>query len=66
MDLKKFKVNENLVDSLMEVSIISLVLVGTVTFQDAQEKTALMVFIGVIVVVTVLLRIFKNKFTIIK
>jgi uncharacterized membrane protein YobD (UPF0266 family) len=66
MDLKKFKVNENLVDSLMEVSIISLVLVGTVTFQNPQEKTALMVSIGVIVVVTVLLRIFKNKFTIIK
>ena len=65
MNLKKYKLNESLIDALMEVAIICLVLIGTVTFQNQEEKTILMGSMIAIIVVAIVLRIFKKKFTVI-
>ncbi|MDR1880085.1 MAG: hypothetical protein LBQ78_04065 [Tannerellaceae bacterium] len=50
-------INKDLADSVMMLSFISLVLVGTTEFDDEAKKYVMMAILGGIAIVTVVFRI---------
>lgn len=55
------KVNTDLAEALLMLSVISLVLIGTTEFQNEMEKIYLMVGLGVSAVISLIFRIIGAK-----
>lgn len=55
------KINKDLTDAIMMVSLIILVLIGTTDFENATTKNVTMGALGLLSVVMIILRVMQTK-----
>lgn len=55
------KINKDLADAIMMVSLIILVLIGTTDFENATTKNVTMGALGLLSVVMIILRVMQTK-----
>ncbi|MDR3195036.1 MAG: hypothetical protein LBT76_07085 [Tannerella sp.] len=55
------KINKDLVDASLMLSIISLVLTGTTEFSDATQKLIVIILLAVLIVVLVICRVLSGR-----
>ena len=55
------KINKDLVDAVLMLSVISLVLIGTTKFDDESSKTIVMAAVGFLAVIALVLRVLVSR-----
>mgnify|MGYP000870008888 FL=1 len=55
------KINKDLVDAVLMLSVISLVLIGTTKFDDESSKTIVMAAVGFLAVGALVLRVLVSR-----
>ncbi|MDR1103064.1 MAG: hypothetical protein LBL42_04830 [Tannerella sp.] len=58
---KIVKINKDLVDASLMLSVISLVLIGTSEFSNATHKTAIMIILAILSVALLVCRILASR-----